>query len=254
LPASASHRPELARSFGSAVDDYVRGRPGWPPAAIEAPGIPRAALVVDLAAGTGKLTEELERRFDHVIAIEPDPVMRAANRGADVRAGSAEAIPLEDASVDAVFVAEAFHWFCDPPALRELERVLRPGGMLVLLWNRPRRKGQLPRGVDAVMQRLRKQSGLDPKTHRFYSGTWRNAFEGSRFGPIEKAVFQHDHVVEADGLVSYLMSQSAAASRPPEEREAIRAELAALIPPGRHVRRLQAEVYWTRLTPYDPGP
>ena len=62
------------------------------------------------------------------------------------------------------------------------------------------------------------QSGLDPKTHRFYSGTWRNAFEGSRFGPIEEAVFQHDHVVEADGLVSYLMSQSAAASRPPAER------------------------------------
>jgi SAM-dependent methyltransferase len=247
LPASASHRPELARSFGSAVDDYVRGRPGWPDQAIGAPGIPREALVVDLAAGTGKLTEVLERRFDHVIAIEPDPAMRAANRGADVRAGTAEAIPLEDASVDAVFVAEAFHWFCDPPALRELERVLRPAGTLAVLWNRPRRKGQLPRGADAVMQRLRRQSGLDAKTHRFYSGTWREVFPGSRFGSIEEAVFEHDHVLDRDGLVSYLMSQSAAASRTPEDREAIRAELTDLIPPGRHVRPLQAEVYWTRL-------
>ncbi|HEY7795165.1 MAG TPA: class I SAM-dependent methyltransferase [Gaiellaceae bacterium] len=244
-----THRPELARSFGSAVDDYVRGRPGWPEEAIAAPGIPRDALVVDLAAGTGKLTEQLERRFDRVIAIEPDPVMRAANGGADVRAGSAEAIPLEAASVDAVFVAEAFHWFCDPPALRELERVLRPGGTLVVLWNRPRRKGQLPRGVDAVMQRLREQSGLDAKTHRFYSGTWRDVFPGSRFGPIEEAMFEHEHVLSADELVSYLMSQSAAASRPADERAAIRAELTALIPPGRHVRPLRAETYWTTLQP-----
>ena len=241
-------RPELARSFGSAVDDYVRGRPGWPDEAIAAPGIPRDAVVVDLAAGTGKLTELLERRFGHVIAVEPDPAMRAANRGGDVRAGSAEAIPLADASVDAVFVAEAFHWFCDPPALVEIARVLRPGGTLALLWNRPPSSWEdgLP-AVHELMDRLREQAGVSPKTHRFYSGAFRDVFEGSRFGPLQEAAFEHEQLLDRDGLVSYLVSQSQVASRPDAERAGIRRELERLVPEGRYVRPLRAEIYWTRL-------
>src|SRR5687767_9699381 len=103
-------RPELALSFGSVAGDYARGRPGWPQEAIDVVGLPRDARVLDLAAGTGKLTEALAQRFDEVVAVEPDDAMRAVIRHGTVLAGSAEAIPLPDASMDGVFVGEAFHW------------------------------------------------------------------------------------------------------------------------------------------------
>ena len=238
---------QLALSFGSAADDYVRGRPSYPIEAIDVVGIPSAAEVVDLAAGTGKLTEALATRFSRVVAVEPDESMRAANRWGDVRAGTAEAIPLADESVDAVFVAEAFHWFCEPPALREIERVLRPRGALVLLWNRPRGSIEGLVGVHELMERLRAEVGVTMLKHRFYSGEFKHVFEGSAFGPLQEAAFDHDQLLDKSELVSYFMSQSTSASRTPEERTEIRAELERLIPDGRHVRPLTTEVYWTRL-------
>ena len=239
-------RPELGLSFGSVAGDYARGRPGWPDEAIAAPGIPRDAHVLDLAAGTGKLTEALSRRFAHVTAVEPDDEMRAAIRAGEVLPGHAEAIPLADSSVDAVFVAEAFHWFCDPPALREIERVLQPGGTLVLLWNRPRGSLEELVGVHELMERLRNKAGVSSKRHRFYSGEFKRVFEGSEFGPLHEAVFEHEQVLDRAGLVSYFLSQSTVSSRPDAERAAIRVELERLIPEGRHIRPLAAEVYWTR--------
>src|SRR5690349_5865125 len=95
-------------------DDYVRGRPGYPREAIGVAGAPTSAVVLELGAGTGKLTHLLVDEFAAVLAVEPDPSMRErlaslCPRAAPV-AGTAEQIPLADASVDAVFVAEAFHW------------------------------------------------------------------------------------------------------------------------------------------------
>ncbi len=241
-------RSELGRSFGSAVEDYVRGRPSWPVAAIKVPGVSADSHVLDLAAGTGKLTEVLEQQFARVTAVEPDDVMRAANRWGEAVAGTAQAIPLPDGAVDAVFVAEAFHWFGGPEALREIGRVLRPGGALVLLWNRAREEDAAPLpGVHELMESLNEEPERSLKHRYFGSGEWRNSFEGSAFGPIEEAVFEHDHALECAGLVSYFLSQSKVASRRLEERAAIRAELERLIPEGLHVRPLRAEVYWTRL-------
>jgi SAM-dependent methyltransferase len=240
-------RPDLGRSFGSAVADYVRGRPGWPVEAIEVAGLPADAHVLDLAAGTGKLTELLAAHFARVVAVEPDEAMRAANHWGEALAGEADAIPLAHASVDGVFVAEAFHWFCEPPTLREIERVLRPRGVVVLLWNRPRRSLDELVGVHELMERLRNEVGTSAKRNRFDSGEWRNAFAGSGFGPIEEAVFDHEHVLDRDALVSYFMSQSQVTARSPDERREIRAELERLIPPGRYVRPLGAHVYWARL-------
>ena len=91
--------------------------------------------MLDLAAGTGKLTVDLVARGAHVAAVEPIPEMRAKLRDVEALDGTAEAIPLPDASVDVVTVGQAFHWFDAPAALAECARVLRPGGLLAMLWN-----------------------------------------------------------------------------------------------------------------------
>jgi SAM-dependent methyltransferase len=140
-------RDRRARSFGAVADRYARARPGYPAAAVEwllgaAPG----RQVVDLAAGTGKLTEAIVESGASVIAVEPDDEMRAALRvvlpDVEVLAGTAESIPLPDASADAVLVAQAFHWFDPEPACTEIARVLRPNGVLGLVWNL--RDGSVP--------------------------------------------------------------------------------------------------------------
>ena len=122
-------------------DDYERGRPGYPSEVVAIPGVPSASTVLDLGAGTGKLTRLLVTAFRRVVAVEPADAMRRVLERlcpeAQVLAGSAEEIPLADASVDAVFAAEAFHWFDGERALVEIARVLRPRGALVVMWNLP---------------------------------------------------------------------------------------------------------------------
>jgi SAM-dependent methyltransferase len=203
--------------------------------------------VLDLAAGTGKLTQLLLERFARVTAVEPDDEMRALNPSPETLAGNAESIPLADDAVDAVFVAEAFHWFCDPPAVQEIARVLRPGGTLTLLWNRTV-GDTAPAEAHALMDELREEAGTSYKRHRYYSGEWRAAFAGSGFGPIGEAVFEHEHELDRPALVSYFMSQSQVASRPAARRQEIRERLERLVPDRRHVRQLSAEVFWTRLS------
>jgi SAM-dependent methyltransferase len=135
---SRMHRA-AAVGFARSADAYERGRPEYPEAAILhlrrlLPGQP---LVLDLAAGTGKLTRPLLDAGLKVIAVEPVAQMRAAlPAGAEALEGTAEAIPVADGSVDAVTVGQAFHWFDGEAALSEIARVLRPGGLLALLWNR----------------------------------------------------------------------------------------------------------------------
>jgi SAM-dependent methyltransferase len=136
--------PAAAR-FGDAAGLYEQARPGYPEELLDAlaartplgPG----TVVVDLAAGTGKLTRQLVARGATVTAIEPTAGMRrqlgAAVPGARVLDGTAEDMPLVDAAADVVTVAQAFHWFRTADALDELARVLRPGGWLALLWNEP---------------------------------------------------------------------------------------------------------------------
>ena len=125
-----------AGAFGAGADAYVRGRPGYPEAALRACLPEVARRVLDLAAGTGKLTEGLLALGLEVVAVEPLPEMRERiDPRADVLDGRAEEIPLPAASVDAVLVGQAFHWFDRERALAEVVRVLRPGGTVGLLWN-----------------------------------------------------------------------------------------------------------------------
>lgn len=131
----------LAAQFASVADAYERGRPEYPPATVGALaaelGLGRGDPVLDLAAGTGKLTRGLLAQGLDVIAVEPQgPMLEKLTEqiGAErVREGVAEAIPLEDAAVAAVTVADAFHWFDQAAALAEIGRVLRPGGDLAVV-------------------------------------------------------------------------------------------------------------------------
>jgi SAM-dependent methyltransferase len=124
-----------ARSFGSAAEAYVRGRPSYPDEAVRfvLPRVP--CSVVDVGAGTGKLTEVLVRLGCEVVAVEPDDEMRARIEGGEARAGVAEALPLPDCSVDAVVAGQASHWFEMTQFLDNALRVLRPGGAIGLLRN-----------------------------------------------------------------------------------------------------------------------
>lgn len=132
-------REERARSFGPVSEAYERSRPGYPEAVVHWLVGEEPRDVVELGAGTGKLTRSLVALGHRVTAVEPLPEMIAhllvAAPGVIVVEGGAESIPLPDASADVVTAAQAFHWFDHNPALREIARVLRPGGWVALVWN-----------------------------------------------------------------------------------------------------------------------
>ena len=126
-----------AVGFARGADAYERGRPEYPADALEPLRLSPDLTVLDLAAGTGKLTRPLAASGARVIAVEPVAEMRAAlPSSVETLDGTAESIPLGDGSVDLVTVGQAFHWFDGDAALAEIHRVLRPGGRLALVWNR----------------------------------------------------------------------------------------------------------------------
>ncbi|MGW6266034.1 class I SAM-dependent methyltransferase [Cellulosimicrobium funkei] len=131
-------RADRAASFEHGAAQYASTRPSYPDAAVDWLVPDGAHRVLDLAAGTGKLTERLVARGLDVVAVEPSDAMRdrlaETVPGAEALPGSAEAVPLPDSSVDAVLVAQAWHWF-SPAAQPEIARVLRPGGRLGIVWN-----------------------------------------------------------------------------------------------------------------------
>ena len=150
---------ERALSFGSVAEDYEATRPGWPlepfVQVLEHFGAPAQPDVVDLAAGTGKLTRTLARLPGTLVAVEPDAALREVLQRAlpafEALAGTAESLPLADASADVVCAGQAFHWFDLEAAPREIGRVLRPGGVLIAGWNSPPDDGTW---YDAVIEFL----------------------------------------------------------------------------------------------------
>ena len=247
-----SAEPHLRLSFGNAAADYERGRPGWPDEVAEVGGLPRESEVLDVGAGTGKLTRVLARRFARVTAVEPDTSMRALCSQATQCCldGSAEDIPLEDASVDGVFCAEAFHWFDWPVALAEIARVLRPRGLLLLCFNLPDGGAYIPLPDEAgpIVERYRRP-GVEPGGTILQSGDWRKPFDApdSLFEPLRTESFRHVHVQDADAVVARTLSTSIFASLEPDERQRLGKELRAVVPDGVYETRLRAEVWCTRL-------
>ena len=235
-------------SFDRVAEEYERTRPEYPDALLDLLPLGADAAVLDLGAGTGKLTRGLARRYREVTAVEPLPNMRAMLErvvpGVTALAGSAEAIPLDDAAVDGVFVAQAFHWFDHPVALPEIARVLRPGGILAIVWNQGNddlpdpRPEEFVREVNALhdvaMQRWDDQPEWEDMLRD--SGLFANVHE--------RAFVTHDHVLDRSGILENLHTTSWIASR--DDRDEVVARLGALLPEGTYAIPNRANVIWAR--------
>jgi ubiquinone/menaquinone biosynthesis C-methylase UbiE len=221
--------PSAATGFARSVDAYERARPEYPTEAIawlaQELDLRAGRTVVDLAAGSGKLTRPLAALGCEVIAVEPVAEMRAAI-GPTARAldGTAEAIPLPEDSADAVTVGQAFHWFDGPAALAEIERVLRPGGALALVWNRrPSESSALHAAISEIMAPYRG----DAPSHG--SGAWRDAFAGRE---LAERRFEFSQRLDADGLADRVGSTSFIAALDDAEREPLLERVRALADDG----------------------
>jgi SAM-dependent methyltransferase len=234
---------ELRLSFGNVAKAYHRVRPPYSQQLLDiaqqALELNGSARVLDLAAGTGRLTRELSRRFGEVVAVEPDERMRAVHGTA--LAGSAEAIPLEDASVDAVFVGEAFHWFDSAAAISELARVLRPrGGLAAINTHWWETEPPLP---DEAIEQLREPYDRSFSQRR---PPWHDAFGEAPFEPLRLERAEDQVTVEPDELLTLYSTTSALALLGPPERAALFARVRPLLA-GPYRLPLKHELRWTRL-------
>jgi ubiquinone/menaquinone biosynthesis C-methylase UbiE len=233
---------EAAVGFERGADDYERARPSYPDAAIELivaeAGLGPGTTVCDLAAGTGKLTRLLVPSGAEVIAVEPVAAMRAqlvrVVPGVEVLDGTAETIPLGDGSVDALTVAQAFHWFDTDRALPEIHRVLRPGGTLVLIWNV---RDETVDWVKQFTELIVARSGGRPYTpyHQLRTGEAMTADHvevvraSGRFGEVREALFPNPQVATVDDVVARAASTSFVAALDPEPRQALLDEVRDLV-------------------------
>jgi SAM-dependent methyltransferase len=242
-------------AFGRAAREYELGRPTWPEELLDHVvaelGLGPDAKVLDLGAGTGKLTRSLVPRFARAVAVEPDAEMLAVLQEVVPRAealrGSAEAIPLGDGEVDAVFSAEAFHWFASEESVAEIGRVLRPRGAVVILWNIGIEYEDMGEEAEAVIEAAFERGGA-PGIGRVLSGDWRRPLEAAPFEPLREAEVERDLDASRDEWIANMLSVSSIAHQPDEDKTAFAERLRELIPADRRVhRRFRTVVYWTRL-------
>jgi SAM-dependent methyltransferase len=228
--APVHHAAQQGFSRDAAI--YSRGRPDYPIELLDwlrqtlhlAPG--RSA--VDLGAGTGKFTQLLLRTGASVVAVEPLAAMRAQLLqnvpGVMALAASAQSMPLADSSVDVVVCAQAFHWFANPAALREIARVLRPGGKLGLVWNV---RDESCGWVAAISRIVAPYQGDTP---RFHGGEWRRLFPDELFSELQESVLSYQHVGSARQVIlDRMLSVSFIAALPDAERARVATQLEALI-------------------------
>src|SRR5436305_9983779 len=218
--------PRAKKAFGSQAEEYERHRPGWPAEAVRRAlgrlGLDAESEVIDLAAGTGKLTRELVPLVRRVIAVEPLADMRRALATAvpvaETLDGTAESIPLPDESVDGVFAAEAFHWFATGEAVAEIARVVRPGGGLALLWNSHDWVHEPWLAEMGELLNERRAPGVTP-VNRKQTGRWKEAFDGSPFESLSQFEVRQEQRTDLGGLLAHISTWSFVGALEPVARE-----------------------------------
>jgi SAM-dependent methyltransferase len=221
-----------AQGYQASADTYEQARPGYSEAAVAhlvdglhfSPG----GTVVDLGAGTGKLTRALVGRGGHTLAVEPVEAMRRIFASllpeVPVLGATAEALPLRRGSVAAVAVGQAFHWFDASAALAEIHRVLRPGGRMGLVWNV---RDESVDWVAALTRLIDSHVGAGPT---FRSGAWHRAFDHtSLFGPLHAATFPNEQRVDVNGVLARVASISYIAALPEAERRRVGDQVRVLL-------------------------
>lgn len=240
---------EAAVGFGRAADVYERGRPGYPAEMVDwlcdRLGIGAGRRVLDLAAGTGKLTRALVPTGAALVAS--DPLYAMLRRLRDATAGTvpavvatAQTLPLADGTVDGIVVAQAFHWFDDDAALAEMTRVLAPGGAIGLVWNVRVPDDPLQADISAVIEPHRG----DTPSHT--TGRWRQVVDRSALVDLTAShTVTHAVPTDLDGLVDRILSISFVAALPDAERAAVerRVRMAGTAAGPRPVLRYRCEGY-----------
>lgn len=221
-----------AVGFAAAAEIYARGRPDYPSETIqwlrETLRLGPGKKVLEVGAGTGKFIPVLRQTGADLVALEPVEAMRqqlaAAQGDVELLAGTADAIPLPDGSVDAVVCAQAFHWFATPACVASFRRVLAPGGMLGLIWNV---RDQTVPWVAALSQII---APLEGDTPRYHSGAWRQVFPAEGFSFVSERCAAYVHRGRpADVIINRILSVSFIAAQPEEGRLRVAAQLKALI-------------------------
>lgn len=269
--------PVAARGFDAAADVYERARPGYPGEVLavlrDVLDLRPGRVVVDVGAGTGKLTRGLMGTGARVVAVEPLAAMRSRLRallldpaspasvegtagpatagGLDIRAGTAEVLPLNEAEADAIVAAQAFHWFDGEVTLADWHRVLRPGGRLGLVWN------VRDESVDWVS---RISALIDPyagRTPRYRHGVWRQPLESGRwFGPLQHRRLSNPQRLTSEDIVDRVASISFIAVLDEATRAEVLAEVRDVLethPQTRdrreHVMPQVVELFWAERLP-----
>lgn len=221
-----------AHGFDAAASDYERARPGYPEAAVRwlagRLDLRAGRTVLDLAAGTGKLTRLLIGTGARVVAVEPVAGMRETLPrtvpDCEVLAGRAEDVPLCDGAVDAVTVAQAFHWFDGGRAAREIHRVTREASRLAVVYNRRPLEHPLHAALEAIVAPHR---GETP-AHR--SGRWRLALDRSPLWTAsDELELEHVDRLDREGVVARVASTSFISGLPAERRDEVREQVRALV-------------------------
>jgi SAM-dependent methyltransferase len=223
-------------TFGAHADAYERARPEWPEWVARWLVPEEAELVVELGAGTGKLTRAVAALGVQVVAVEPDPRMLAVLRGLGLEGveGSAEGIPFGDGVADAVVAGSSLHWFELALALPEIHRVLRPGGRFGFGWNhRDDRHPAIARMGEAVYAAQARTRGP-----RWRTRDWPVELTASDlFRDVEHALFEHVHELPREALRDHLLSYSGVAALPEDERRRVVASVAAALDADESVSR-----------------